>query len=83
MKEMRKRGYKPDRAWDNADWRGNDLGEQEGWVNVEWAYDLFIEGGILYSEHDDAYLHECIENLRSKGIDVTEMEKLYDNRTTQ
>ena len=83
MAEMRKRGYNPDRAWDNAGWRGNDLGAQEGWVNAEWAYDLMIEGGTLYQEHDDAYLRECIENLRSKGIDVTEMEKLYDNRTTQ
>lgn len=76
MKEMRKRGYNPDRAWDSADWRGSILGAEEGWVNTEWAYDLFIEGGILYSEHNDAYLRECIENLRGKGIDVTEMEKL-------
>ena len=25
----------------------------------------------------DAYLRECIENLKSKGIDTTEMEKLF------
>ena len=76
MKEMRRRGYVPDRVWDNANWRGSTMGEQEGWVNTEWAYDLLIEGGILYSEHNSSYLRECIENLRNKGIDVTEMEGL-------
>lgn len=76
IKEMRNRGYNPDRVWDNADWRGSVLGEQTDWVNEEWAYDLMIEGGILYSEHNDAYLRECIDNLKSKGIDTTEMEKL-------
>lgn len=27
---------------------------------------------------DDAYLQECIDNLRGKGIDVSEMEKLLN-----
>lgn len=77
MKEMRNRGYNPDRSWDDADWRGSVLGKED-WVNTEWAYDLFIEGGILYCEHNDAYLAECIENLRGKGIDVSEMEELLN-----
>lgn len=75
MREMRNRGYNPDQVWDDASWRGSAIGKSD-WVNEEWAYDLMIEGGILYSEHNATYLRECIDNLKSKGIDTTEMEKL-------
>jgi uncharacterized protein (TIGR02328 family) len=33
-------------------------------------------GKIIYPEHNNEYLKECIDNLRGKGIDVSEMEKL-------
>ena len=78
--EMESRGYYPDRTWVNPDWRGSVLGECEGFadkrqVENSWM-DLNQMGKIIYPEHDDAYLRECIENLRGKGIDVSEMEKL-------
>ena len=82
MNEMEQRGYRPDPIWRQTNWRGNMIGETK---EVEWNcepaltdYLMTIEatGAIIYPEHNDAYLHECIDNLKSKGIDTTEMEKL-------
>lgn len=69
LEEMLKRGYNPDVAWDNPDYRGKTLGIQPGWVNV----DLLVndkEKTIIYPEHNDAYLKECIDILHNKGVDI-------------
>ena len=79
MEEMRRRNYNPNPVWKIADWRGDELGDCEGWTNFVWATELCLEskkGLIIYPEHNDEYLKECIDNLKSKGIDVSEMEKL-------
>ena len=80
MDEMKRRNYRPDGSWWNVDFRGATLGEIENWCDyyaVQYYHGWAKENNaIIYSEHNDAYLRECIENLRSKGINVTEMEKL-------
>ena len=79
MEEMRHRGYNPDKIWYNPNWRGSALGEAEGWAyqeSVDIIYHTAFDGAMIYDEHNDAYLRECIENLRGKGIDVSEMEEL-------
>lgn len=80
MEEMERRGYHPDRVWDNVDWRGNQIGEACNWADAKGVEELWMNvnqmGAIIYPEHNDAYLRECIDNLKSKGIDTTEMEKL-------
>ena len=79
MDEMIRRGYNPDKTWYNPNWRGSVLGEVAGWSyqeTVDQIYHSAYGGAIIYDEHNDTYLHECIENLRGKGIDVSEMEKL-------
>lgn len=80
IEEMERRGYYPNRVWVNPDWRGSVLGEETGWADKKSLDNLWMNvnqmGSIIYPEHNDAYLRECIENLRGKGIDVTEMEKL-------
>ena len=79
MEEMRHRGYNPDKIWYNSNWRGSVLGEEKDWTSqeaVDVVYNDAKNGQMIYPEHNDAYLRECIENLRSKGIDVSEMEKL-------
>lgn len=80
MDEMKDRGYHPDETWYNPNWRGSTLGEEEGWSyeqTVRVIYNSVIAyNTMIYDEHNDAYLRECIENLRGKGIDVTEMEAL-------
>ena len=69
MFEMKKRGYNPDPIWENCDYRGKVLGEQDNWcdpasVNVLFKYSY----ENLYPEHNDSYLKECLDNLAEKGI---------------
>ena len=69
MLEMKKRGYKPDPIWENCNYRGKVLGEEDFWcdpasVNVLFKYSY----ENLYPEHNDSYLKECLDNLAEKGI---------------
>ena len=70
---MKRRGYHPDETWYNACWRGKNLGEQFDWVNEKAIGSYLIRAtnnGIIYHEHDDKYLQECIDNLKEKGIEI-------------
>ena len=73
MDEMERRGYKPDKIWRDINYRGKDLGYEENWCDKDiiemW---LNYKKGNLYYEHDEAYLNECLENLRQKGIEISE-----------
>lgn len=69
MEEMTKRGYHPDPIWNNPNYRGKVLGEQPGWCNLNLLLD-YTSVDIIYPEHNDAYLQECLENLHNKGIDI-------------
>lgn len=68
MDEMERRGYHPDRIWRDPDWRGHTIKRQEGWGNDTQARSIYSAEGLVYPEHDDTYLHECLDNLASKGI---------------
>ena len=79
MDEMVRRGYNPDKIWRNSNWRGNVLGEESNWADMDMVmgiYDNAKMGRIIYPEHNREYLVECIENLKEKEIDTSEMEKL-------
>ena len=77
MDEMERRGYHPDRTWDDPCWRGSTLGREEGWAAADIVDDQYCyvahKGGIIYPEHDEAYLIECLENLKEKGIDLYDL----------
>ena len=83
MEEMRRRGYNPDKTWYNPNWRGSTIGESDDWALQESVDEIvraaMDRGDIIYPEHNDTYLRECIENLRGKGIDVSEMEALLND----
>ena len=64
MDEMERRGYHPDKTWRDPEWRGSRLGKCEGWASVEEF------AGLVYAEHNDEYLRECLDNLKSKGIEI-------------
>lgn len=64
MDEMVKRGYKPDKIWMSVYYRGKNM---PGW-SVDDMFDA--EYVPSYPEHDDAYYVECVNNLRSKGIEI-------------
>jgi uncharacterized protein (TIGR02328 family) len=74
MDEMKRRGYHPDETWYNCDYRGTALGHVSAWADADMVDDQYIyaihKEGIIYPEHNDAYLQECIDNLKSKGIDI-------------
>ena len=74
MNEMKNRGYNPDPVWENPNWRGKTLGEAENWANDDavsnWVFVARDDGIMIYAEHNDIYLQECLENLKEKGIDI-------------
>lgn len=73
MDEMQNRGYHPDKTWYDFQWRGSTLKFHEGWTDSSKVYAFWesaIDGGIIYPEHNEAYLNECLENLRGKGIEI-------------
>lgn len=61
MEEMRRRGYRPDPAWDEASHRGKNLAPYRDLPAVAVT-------NPIYPEHDAAYLRECLDNLAGKGI---------------
>ena len=73
MEEMKHRGYHPDKIWYNCNWRGSALGEEKDLTcqeAVDEVYQIAIKGEMIYPEHNDAYLKECLDNLKSKGIEI-------------
>lgn len=73
MDEMKRRGYHPDETWYNGDWRGTAIGIHRFWCNVKNCGGILADawcGKMIYPEHNDEYLQECIDNLKSKGIDI-------------
>lgn len=63
MQEMSNRGYKVDTIWYDITYRGKILGN----CNVQ---NIGGYGSIIYPEHNSKYLEECIDNLKSKGINL-------------
>jgi uncharacterized protein (TIGR02328 family) len=78
MDEMKRRGYNPDPKWLVPGWRGSTLEFDNTFANAILVDDRYCyamsEGGMIYPEHNAEYLRECIENLKSKGIDMSEIE---------
>lgn len=69
MDEMERRGYHPDKVWRNSNWRGNKLGEELGWAGDELVKSILNDKSRnIFIEHNDKYLQECLDNLKSKGI---------------
>lgn len=63
MDEMTRRGYQVAIEWRDKKYRGK----------IAESYDNLEEMEIntpIYTEHNEAYLQECIENLRLKGIEI-------------
>ena len=74
MSEMIRRGYNPDTMWYSVTYRGSALGQQMDWTTVSDVESYYIpaceHSRIIYDEHNDTYLQECIDNLKSKGIEI-------------
>jgi uncharacterized protein (TIGR02328 family) len=70
MAEMNRRGYNVGDVWRVPQYRGQKC---DCWTFDESALYLkewLEKKHIVYKEHDDAYLKECIDNLKGKNIEV-------------
>jgi len=67
MHEMTVRGFKVDRKWIEATYRGL---RSESWSESElWKNDIDdCDSEFIYPEHNEKYLRECLDNLRGKGV---------------
>lgn len=65
MKEMEKRNFKVAEEWMHPNYRGKNCEEYKADMNLIHEYE---RKKIVYSEHNEKYLKECIENLKGKGI---------------
>ncbi len=72
MDEMEKRGYHPDEIWRKGSYRGKILNYQDNWYNQGLLDHKYGSNLIIYPEHNDAYLQECLENLKNKGIVIND-----------
>ena len=70
MVEMQKRGYQPGREWYDVAYRGKSCQPYDQQIILD-----FVNNGgdktlnpTIYFEHDEAYLQECIENLKAKNV---------------
>ena len=74
MNEMQARGYNPSKIWYDIDYRGTSLGEETSWCNSVTMLELLDaaenHNHMIYPEHNDEYLQECIDNLKGKGIEI-------------
>ncbi len=61
MNEMKRRGYKPDPKWCNPVYRGQSCPPYSNLEKVPLT-------APIYPEHNEAYLRECLNNLKGKGI---------------
>ena len=85
MDEMIRRGYKPDTIWKNSYYRGKELAMQWDFADADFVDDQYCyaahKGGIIYPEHNDDYLRECINLLKEKNapIDWEKVEAEFGN----
>ncbi len=63
IKEMKTRGYKPDKLWENPLHRGKTCKPFKELLST-------AKTSPIYNEHDEEYLKECIDNLKEKGISI-------------
>lgn len=74
MDEMKRRGYKPDDSWYNCDYRGSTLGIDKGLCMFHTVAGFASAanrcGLMIYYEHNDAYLRECINLLKEKQAPI-------------
>ena len=74
MEEMERRGYHPDRTWNNPNWRGSILKEESNFAIISFVNGLWADVNqmqkIIYPEHNEDYLNECITLLKEKEAPI-------------
>lgn len=65
--EMEKRGYHVHLLWKDIHYRGQRLGYD--YTSMTIKYERHREQ--IYTEHNEVYFQECLNNLRHKGIYIS------------
>lgn len=68
MAEMERRGYEADPEWKEYNYRGKNLGYDNYNGEDLASLQVYLKRFPVYSEHDEAYLAECLDNLSKKGV---------------
>lgn len=68
ISEMISRGYRVCELWYDISYRGKNI----GYDFSLFTKDIRPNNILIYKEHDDLYLNECLDNLRSKNIIIKE-----------
>lgn len=71
MQEMIFRQYNVCKSWFDLTYRGKNCTPyvfDDSWYNIQMTIVFNPIKQPIYHEYDDAYLRECLENLRNKGI---------------
>ena len=68
MSEMERRGYEVDPEWKQYNYRGKTLGYDSYNGEDIASLQVYLKRFPVYSEHDEAYLAECLDNLSKKGV---------------
>ncbi|MDO5061576.1 MAG: TIGR02328 family protein [Peptostreptococcaceae bacterium] len=63
MEEMIRRGYHVSKEWKDKNYRGRSCEPYADLLETE-------KTNPIYAEHDEAYLEECLLNLREKNIKI-------------
>jgi len=69
MDQMTNRGYNVDKKWFDVLYRGKSC-ERNSNINLNLVVQLRYTMNPIYPEHNDAYLQECIDNLKNKNITI-------------
>jgi len=71
MLEMLNRGYNPAEEWFDCRYRGKKCKEYDNWIEEDYNRLQKKMGKMIYPEHDQDYLQECLDNLRGKGVIIS------------
>ena len=78
LNEMTRRGFRPNTYWYSRLYRGEALPSFT--LCEAGAYVPDEPDCIIYPEHDDGYLAECLDNLFAKGAELVNGESLASMR---
>ncbi len=71
MREMQRRGFNPESCWVDPGYRGKSAPQFEpDYGEIQRLKEDKIRMSLVYPEHDNEYLMECMSNLRSKGVNL-------------
>ena len=68
--EMRRRGFNPDVHWYGRLYRGRNRPLMTLFEAGSYIYTSDVDNLLIYQEHDDRYLLECLDNLAAKGVEL-------------